>query len=117
MTHLRFYIMIIATAAFAYYLGGLNDKPEPVWDCYKALWGDVNAMRVHGLQGLSAQEVHAYCVEMTTRGEPTLMVLSNTYSEPLGQVEERECPPCVCVEIDHDEGCMDNAFLEEEIKP
>ena len=111
-------ILLLAVSAFSgYYLGRSSGdaQPSPVWDCYKALWGDVNAMRSHGLEGMSAPEVHAYCIEMIGRGEPSLMVLSSTYSDPASYVAAPECPPCVCADLDDDEGCLDNSFIHDEI--
>jgi hypothetical protein len=118
MKNLPYLLIGILTGVIAYHLGS-GERPTtstPEWECYSALWGDADAMRSLGLDGMSAREVHAYCVEQINQAEPTLMVLS-THETP----ESLEAHGSPCDEDDcgdYDAGCLDNeppSWMSEEI--
>jgi hypothetical protein len=108
-------ILLISAGLVGYGIGSYSTDPEPAWDCYRAVWGDLNEMERRGLEGLTAPQVYDYC-----RGLPYLQDTAVYLQAPTKAVE---CPPCICSEETADPpdwfnieigdgGCLENGHPE-----
>lgn len=100
-------ILLIVTTILAYSMGAHRQQErEPAWECYRETWGHTDRMKALGLEGLSAQEVHAYCVKMALKETPSSAPPADPILEAKHLRFDSITLPTYNLDLD-DNGCLD----------